>query len=197
MSQRVGESCLSPLLLRAFGSVHATRIREAEAVTLTGFEPDIASIEITLHLRGHGHPFKVNEATRCIRLDEERIRVREIVVNDVTLRKHTHVPHGVDIVIRRSWTKSGLKQTIRNELKVRWDNQLLATNRDFEAALIDKGSNVNQGILKAGFVQVSIGAGLVTKRAVVDERMVSSTKLLTVAASKRAIESIVEDRAFV
>ena len=107
------------------------------------------------------------------------------MVNGIALREHSHVPHSIDVVIRRSYTKSGLKQTIRSELKFLRNNQLGATNCNLEAPLIHKTSDINESLLKAGLVEICGSGKLVTEGTTVNERMVRSAKLFSVPTGNK------------
>jgi len=135
-------------------SENATPIGYTEAVTLTSLEAHVAGIKIAFHSGLDRRAVKHFEAVRRIRLDEERIRVGEEVVNHRTFRKHTHVADRIGIIVRRARTQVGVHNTLSNELKLFWNDKLHATNSDLESTLIRKPCDINQHLLKRGLVEI-------------------------------------------
>jgi len=61
----------------------------------------------------------VLQAVRHVGHEEERVRIREIVVNRVTLRDGTVVPQRVEIVVSRANATFGFQQAGSHELECR------------------------------------------------------------------------------
>ena len=97
------------------------------------------------------------EAVRRIRLDEERIRVGQEVVNHCTFRKHTHVTDRVGVIVSRAYPQIRVHHTLCNELQLFRNDELHATDSNLEAALVCETSNVDEHLLKRGLVQVRRG----------------------------------------
>ena len=124
VKEEVEEPFTAPPPWNALGTLRtkeSSPVREAEAVTLSGLETEVARVKVRFHLRGKRRSYKHLRSVGNVSLDEERIRILETLVHKVTVGNHPLVIDGVDIVISGVGLIRAIQHTVCREL-ISWRN---------------------------------------------------------------------------
>ena len=116
------------------------------------------------------------------------------MVDGIATRDRTIRFQRVHVVVGRRNTKLSLKQSGRNELQRRRDNQLLRPSRDQQTLLIRPCGDLDDRIFERGFVQVGSRSRDVAVGPTRDQRMRGREQRLTITTREGSVEAVIQDR---